>query len=153
MSAVMFFYYFEAVCQKNFRRHFDWGYFRSIVNANWLEFKSLLEKFDAPVDFPPPSAEENGKKMKLLRGEAERRVKEIYPRAILKYTIGSLGYPAGYYVTFRNRWLWLSDRTLSWPTPEEAWLAAALGLKLIDPEELRELRGYLFPDNFPAMRG
>lgn len=55
ISTAMFFFYFQAVCQKILRRQFDREYFRSIVNANRLEFPSLrklLEAFGTPVDYP-----------------------------------------------------------------------------------------------------
>jgi len=55
LSTAMFFFYFQAVCHKILRRQFDREYFRSIVNANRLEFPSLrklLEEFGAPVDYP-----------------------------------------------------------------------------------------------------
>ena len=55
LSTAMFFVYFQAVCQKILRRQFDREYFRSIVNANRLEFPSLrklLEEYNAPMDYP-----------------------------------------------------------------------------------------------------
>ena len=55
LSTAMFFFYFQATCQKILRRQFDREYFQSIVNANRLEFPSLrksLEEFGAPVDYP-----------------------------------------------------------------------------------------------------
>ena len=55
LSTAMFFFYFQATCQKILRRQFDREYFLSIVNANRLEFPSLrksLEEFGAPVDYP-----------------------------------------------------------------------------------------------------
>ncbi len=55
LSTAMFFFYFQATCQRILRRQFDREYFLSIVNANRLEFPSLrksLEDFGAPVDYP-----------------------------------------------------------------------------------------------------
>jgi hypothetical protein len=55
LSTAMFFFYFQVICQRILRRQFDQEYFRSIVNANRLEFPSLpkaLEEFGAPVDYP-----------------------------------------------------------------------------------------------------
>src|SRR5271157_4462324 len=55
LSTALFFFYFQVTCQKVLRRQFDREYFRSIVNANRLEFPSLrksLEEFNAPVDYP-----------------------------------------------------------------------------------------------------
>ena len=55
LSTATFFFYFQATCQKILRLQFDKEYFRSIVNANGLEFLGLrksLEEFDAPVDYP-----------------------------------------------------------------------------------------------------
>jgi hypothetical protein len=55
LSMAMFFFYFQATCQKILRLQFDKEYFRAIVNANGLEFLGLrksLEEFDAPVDYP-----------------------------------------------------------------------------------------------------
>jgi hypothetical protein len=55
LSTAMFFFYFQATCQKIFLRQFDREYFQSIVNANRFEFLSLrksLEEFGAPVDYP-----------------------------------------------------------------------------------------------------
>jgi hypothetical protein len=55
LSTAMFFFYFQVTCQKILRRQFDREYFRTIVNANRLEFPSLrksLEEFGAPVDYP-----------------------------------------------------------------------------------------------------
>lgn len=54
-STALFFFYFQATCQKILRRQFDREYFQAIVNANRLEFPSVrkaLEEFDAPVDYP-----------------------------------------------------------------------------------------------------
>src|SRR5208337_1274421 len=55
LSTAMFFFYFQATCQKILRRQFDREYFRSIVNAHRLEFLALqtsLEEFGAPADYP-----------------------------------------------------------------------------------------------------
>ena len=55
LSTAMFFFYFQATCQKILRLQFDKEYFQCIVNANRLEFPSLrkwLEEFGAPVDYP-----------------------------------------------------------------------------------------------------
>ena len=53
-STALFFFYFQVTCQKILGRQFDREYFRSIANANRLEFPSLrksLEEFGAPVDY------------------------------------------------------------------------------------------------------
>jgi hypothetical protein len=55
LSAGLFFFYLQAVCQKILRRQFAQEYFQAIVNANRLEFPSIrkaLEDFDAPVEYP-----------------------------------------------------------------------------------------------------
>jgi hypothetical protein len=54
ISAAMFFFYFQVTCQKILRRQFEREYFRSVVNANRLEFLSLrksLEGSGAPVEY------------------------------------------------------------------------------------------------------
>jgi len=54
LSMAMFFFYFQATCQRILRRQFDWDYFQSIAKANRLEFPSLrksVEEFDAPVEY------------------------------------------------------------------------------------------------------
>jgi len=54
LSTALFFFYFQVTCQKVLRRQFDREYFRSIANANRLEFPSLrksLEEFGPPVDY------------------------------------------------------------------------------------------------------
>jgi len=54
LSTALFFFYLQATCQKILRRRFDQEYFRSIVNANRLEFpfvRQALEEFNVPVDF------------------------------------------------------------------------------------------------------
>lgn len=55
LSTALFFFYFQATCQKILRRQFDREYFQAIVNANRLEFPSVrkaLEDFAEPVDYP-----------------------------------------------------------------------------------------------------
>jgi hypothetical protein len=55
LSTALFFFYFQATCQKILQRQFAQEYFRAIVNANRLEFPSVrkaLEDFGAPVDYP-----------------------------------------------------------------------------------------------------
>jgi hypothetical protein len=55
LSTALFFFYLQAVCQKVLRRQFAQDYFRSIVNANRLEFPSVrkaIEDFGAPVEYP-----------------------------------------------------------------------------------------------------
>ena len=55
ISTAMFFFYFQATCQKILRQQFDGEYFRSIATANGLEFPFLqraLEELGAPVDYP-----------------------------------------------------------------------------------------------------
>jgi len=54
LSTAMFFFYFQATCQKILRRQFDQEYFLSFANVNHLEFPSLarsLEEFVEPVDY------------------------------------------------------------------------------------------------------
>ena len=54
LSTAMFFFYFQATCQKILRRQFDRAYFQSIVSATCLEFPSLrksLEESGTPVDY------------------------------------------------------------------------------------------------------
>ena len=54
LSAAMFFFYFQTTCQRILRRQFDLEYFRSIANANRLEFPSLrkeLEESGAPIEY------------------------------------------------------------------------------------------------------
>jgi hypothetical protein len=53
-SAAMFFFYFQATCQRVLRRQFDLEYFKSIASANRLEFPSLrkaLEEVDTPIEY------------------------------------------------------------------------------------------------------
>jgi hypothetical protein len=55
LSTAMFFFYFQATCQKILRRQFDREYFQSIATVNRLEFPCLrksLEEFGAPADYP-----------------------------------------------------------------------------------------------------
>ena len=41
LSTALFFFYFQATCQKILRRQFDAEYFQVIVKANRLEFPSV----------------------------------------------------------------------------------------------------------------
>ena len=53
-STAMFFFYFQATCQKILRRQFEAEYFQVIVKANRLEFPSVqksLDESDAPLDY------------------------------------------------------------------------------------------------------
>ena len=55
VSTALFFFYFQAVCQRILLRKFDQEYFQAIVNANRLEFpviRKTLEEYEAPVDYP-----------------------------------------------------------------------------------------------------
>jgi hypothetical protein len=54
LSTAMFFFYFQATCQRILRRQFDREYFRSIVKAHCLEFLALrnsLGEVGATFDF------------------------------------------------------------------------------------------------------
>jgi hypothetical protein len=54
-SLALFLFYLQATCQNILRREFASEYFKSIVNANRLEFlyvRRALEAFDTPVDYP-----------------------------------------------------------------------------------------------------
>ena len=55
LSTALFLFYLQATCQRILRREFEQEYFRSIVNANRLEFpsvrKALEEEYDGPVDY------------------------------------------------------------------------------------------------------
>jgi hypothetical protein len=54
LSTAIFFFYFQATCQKILRRQFERDYFQSIASVIRLEFPSLrksLEEFGAPVDY------------------------------------------------------------------------------------------------------
>ena len=55
LSTAMFFFYFQVTCQKILHRQFEREYFRSIANANRLEFLSLrksVEELGVAVDYP-----------------------------------------------------------------------------------------------------
>ena len=50
----MFFFYFQATCQRVLRRQFDLEYFKSIASANRLEFPSLrqaLQEMATPIEY------------------------------------------------------------------------------------------------------
>jgi hypothetical protein len=54
LSMAMFFFYFQATCQKILRRQFEREYSQSIANATRLAFPSLRKSLDglgAPVDY------------------------------------------------------------------------------------------------------
>ena len=54
VSTALFLFYFQATCQRILRTQFEQEYFRSIVNANRLEFPSVqkaLDGFEGPVDY------------------------------------------------------------------------------------------------------
>lgn len=54
VSTALFFFYFQATCQRILRRRFDREYFQAIVDANRLEFPAVrktLEEYEAPVDY------------------------------------------------------------------------------------------------------
>ncbi|MFB3922604.1 MAG: hypothetical protein ACE145_12840 [Terriglobia bacterium] len=54
ISTGLFFFYFQVACQKILRRRFEQEYFRSIVNANRLEFPAIrqaAEELAGPVDY------------------------------------------------------------------------------------------------------
>ena len=54
LSTALFFFYFQATCQKILRRQFEAEYFQVIVRANRLEFPSVqksLDEADAPLDY------------------------------------------------------------------------------------------------------
>lgn len=54
ISAAMFFFYFQATCQRVLRRQFDLEYFKSIASANRLEFPSLrqaLQEMATPIEY------------------------------------------------------------------------------------------------------
>jgi hypothetical protein len=55
VSTGLFFFYFQAVCQKILRRQFSQEFFQSIVNANRLEFPSVrkaIEDLGSPMEYP-----------------------------------------------------------------------------------------------------
>jgi len=54
ISTALFFFYFQATCQRILRRKFEREYFQAIVDANRLEFPAVrktLEEYEAPVDY------------------------------------------------------------------------------------------------------
>ena len=54
VSVALFFFYLQATCQSILRREFGQEYFRSVVNANHLEFPSVyqaLQDANAPVEY------------------------------------------------------------------------------------------------------
>jgi hypothetical protein len=54
LSAALFFFYFQALCERVLRREFDQPYFLSVVSAGRLEFPSIrkaLEEFDGPAEY------------------------------------------------------------------------------------------------------
>lgn len=54
ISAAMFLFYLQAVCQRILGRRAHEEYYHSIVNANRLEFpyvRSAIEDYDAPLDY------------------------------------------------------------------------------------------------------
>jgi len=54
-SAALCIFYLQVTCQNILRREFDREFFKSIANANRLEFvfeRRSLEEFDTPVDYP-----------------------------------------------------------------------------------------------------
>jgi hypothetical protein len=54
ISTALFFFYFQATCQKILRRQFEAEYFQVIVKVNRLEFPSVqksLDESDAPLDY------------------------------------------------------------------------------------------------------
>jgi len=55
LSTGLFFFYIQATCQRILRRQFSQEFFKSIVNANRLEFPSVrkaIEDFGSPVEYP-----------------------------------------------------------------------------------------------------
>ena len=55
LSTGLFFFYFQAVCQKILRRQFAQPFWQAIVNANGFEFPSVrkdLDGFGVPVEYP-----------------------------------------------------------------------------------------------------
>jgi hypothetical protein len=46
ISTALFFFYLQAACQRILRTRFEQEYFRSIVNANRLEFPELRKEFE-----------------------------------------------------------------------------------------------------------
>ena len=54
VSTALFLFYLQATCQRILRTQFEQEYFRSIVNANRLEFPSVqkaLDGIEGPVDY------------------------------------------------------------------------------------------------------
>jgi len=54
LSTALFLFYLQATCQRVLRTEFDQEYFRSIVNANRLEFPAVqqgLNDYDASADY------------------------------------------------------------------------------------------------------
>lgn len=54
MSAAMFMFYLQAICQRVLRREFAESYFQSVVNINRLAFPSVrseVESLGSPRDF------------------------------------------------------------------------------------------------------
>jgi hypothetical protein len=54
LSVAFFFFYLQGICQKILRRQFEQAFWRTIVNANGLEFPSIRKCFDgvsAPVPY------------------------------------------------------------------------------------------------------
>jgi hypothetical protein len=55
LSSALCLFYVQTVCEKILSRRFNEEYFRSIANANRLEFpfvRKAVEEFDGPVDYP-----------------------------------------------------------------------------------------------------
>ena len=55
LSTGLFFFYFQAVCQKILRRQFSQEFAQSLINANRLEFPSVrksIEELDTPTEYP-----------------------------------------------------------------------------------------------------
>jgi hypothetical protein len=54
LSTAMFFFYFQAVCERILRYEFDRDYLLPILNANHLEFPSVrkvIEEFGNPLEY------------------------------------------------------------------------------------------------------
>ena len=55
LSTALFFFYWQATCQRILRRQFEREYFLAIVNAGGLGFPAVRRtsgEFNAPVDYP-----------------------------------------------------------------------------------------------------
>jgi hypothetical protein len=55
ISAGLFMFYLETICQRVLRREFEYTYFTSVVNMNRLAFptvRSEVEKLDSAGDYP-----------------------------------------------------------------------------------------------------